>query len=109
MLSSTINLPSNIGLPLVCAILSRVSRAASLFPEAALYLADSGNHEVAAITKTRLGRLLRARSHLQPPDVMISAANRTSRQAPKAQKQSMRTTHLALCLMGRNSAKRVTD
>ncbi len=33
----------------------------------------------------------------------------TSKQAPRAQKQSSRTTHFPLCLLGRNSAYNVTD
>ena len=47
--------------------------------------------------------------YLHPPLVMIRAASKTSRQAPKAQKQSIKTTHLARCWVGKNSANNVTD
>ena len=36
-------------------------------------------------------------SYLHPPLVIIKAASKTSKQAPKAQKQSIKTTHLARC------------
>ena len=65
MLSSTMRRPSSIGLPLSLAIRSKVSKAASLWPDAALKRADSGNHVDAAITKAKLGRELNARSHLK--------------------------------------------
>ena len=109
MLSSTINLPSSIGLPLSSAILSKVSNAESLWPDAALNLADSGSQVEAAMTNIRLGKELKANSHRQPPLVITRPANKTSKQAPSAQKQSMSTTHFPLCSVGKNSAKRVTD
>ena len=109
ILSSTISRPKSIGFPLSSAILSNVSKAVSLCPEAALKRADSGSHVEAAITKARLGSELKAKSQRQPPVVIIKAARRTSRQAPKAQKQSIKMTHLARCLVGRNSANKVTD
>ena len=65
MLSSTMSLPSSIGFPLSLAIRSRVSKAASLWPDAALNLADSGNHVEAAITKAKLGNELNASNHLK--------------------------------------------
>ena len=109
MLSSTINLPRSIGLPLSSAILSKVSKAESLWPDAALNRADSGNQVEAAMTKIKLGNELRAKSHRQPPLVITKPAKRTSQQAPKAQKQSIKTTHLPLCSVGKNSANKVTD
>ena len=109
MLSSTINLPRSIGLPLSSAILSKVSNAESLWPDAALNLADSGSQVEAAMTNIRLGKELKASNHLQPPLVITRPANKTSKQAPKAQKQSIRITHLALCSVGKNSANNVTD
>ena len=107
-MSSTVSLPKSIGFPFSFATLVRVERARSLFPEAAMNRGDSGSQEQLR-TKQREGRAERARSHRQPSVGITSMARMTSRHAPSAQKQSNMTTHLPLCLVGRNSAYKVTD
>ncbi len=63
-------------------------------PLAALNLALSGTQVAAAKTKASAGRAEMARRSLHPPHGMTAAASNTSRHAPRAQKQSSRTTHL---------------
>ncbi len=81
----------------------------STSPRAALNLALSGTHAAAAATNANDGNAERASSQRHPPTGMMAAAKRTSAQAPRAQKQSRRTTHLARWRVGKNSDNRVTD
>ena len=102
-MSSTVSLPKSIDFPFSFATLVKVESACSLFPEAAMNRGDSGNQEQLR-TKAREGKAESAKSHRQPRAGITSMARMTSRQAPRAQKQSNRTTHFPLCFVGRNSA-----
>jgi len=54
--------------------------------------------------KTKSGAAESPSSHLHPRFGTTAIAKTTSKQAPRAQKQSNNTTHLPLCFVGRNSA-----
>lgn len=60
------------------------------------------------MANTNKGRELNNNNHLQPIVCMMNKARMASKAAPTAQKDSIKTTHLALWAIGKNSAYKVT-